>query len=156
QFVALSTQCVGIGANGTVPMVARVSLVDFRGQIILDTYIRPTNPVFSYRTTQTGIEPHHLENAPPFEQVKAIVEASIRGKTVVGHTLWEDFEVMGLRHPAYDTRDTALYLPYREALKMMNRVIGLPTLVFRFMQHSIAVQRQDSLENARALIDLYR
>ena len=35
-------------------------MVDFRGQVVLDTYVCPTMPVTDYRTATTGIEVAHL------------------------------------------------------------------------------------------------
>jgi hypothetical protein len=43
------------------------------------------------------------------------------------------------------TRDAALFLPYRSALRNLNNAIGLPTLIFRLMGREIAVEHQDSV-----------
>ncbi len=40
----------------------RVSLVGYRGNILLDVYVRPTMPVTDYRTAATGIEAGHLNS----------------------------------------------------------------------------------------------
>ncbi|KAF9270496.1 hypothetical protein L218DRAFT_38845 [Marasmius fiardii PR-910] len=48
DYVAVGTIHVSVSTTVTqnptqdVPMVARVSLVDYRGQVILDTHVRPT------------------------------------------------------------------------------------------------------------------
>jgi hypothetical protein len=39
---------------------SRVSIVDFRGNVMLDTFVSPTMQVSDYRTTTTGIEDSHL------------------------------------------------------------------------------------------------
>ncbi|KAG6381110.1 hypothetical protein JVT61DRAFT_5508 [Boletus reticuloceps] len=39
---------------------SRVSIVDFRGNVILDTCVAPTMQVSDYRTSTTGIEACHL------------------------------------------------------------------------------------------------
>lgn len=41
----------------------RVSIVDYRGQVILDNFVQPTMPVSDYRSAVTGIEPHHLASS---------------------------------------------------------------------------------------------
>ena len=38
-----------------------MTLVDFRGNIVLDTYVSPTMPVSDYRTSVTGISAEHLD-----------------------------------------------------------------------------------------------
>ncbi|KAF9505814.1 hypothetical protein BS47DRAFT_492039 [Hydnum rufescens UP504] len=156
KWVSLSTQCVGAGEGGTVSMLARVSLVDYRGKTIVDTYVKPTMPVVSYRTPYTGIEAHHLENGVPFNHALALVTSSVDGKIVVGHSLWQDFYALGIAHPASDTRDNALFLPFRAALSTMNSVVGLETLMYRLMRRLISTEHVNSLENARACMDLFR
>jgi len=158
QWVSLSTLSVGTSRAGTVPMLARVSLVDFRGNIILDTYVRPTTPVMNYRIEETGIETHHLEQGIDIAQVQSLVTQAISGKVVVGHSLWKDFYLLGMSYPALATRDTALFIPYRAMINQndLDSIIGLNTLVRILMQRLISVNHQDSLENARAAMDLYR
>lgn len=39
---------------------SRVSIVNFRGNVILDTFVAPTMQVSDYRTSTTGIEACHL------------------------------------------------------------------------------------------------
>lgn len=90
----------------------RVAIVDYRGQIVYHTYVQPTIPVTDYRTATTGIEPQHLhpsklfpneaghslsaytirplDTAAPFNDVQQRVANLIRGKILIGHTLWHD------------------------------------------------------------------
>ncbi|KAF9514301.1 hypothetical protein BS47DRAFT_885102 [Hydnum rufescens UP504] len=158
QWVSLATQSVGVGRFGSIPMLARISLVDFRGNTILDTYVRPTTPVMNYRIEETGIGAHHLEQGIPFTEAKSLVAAAISGKVVVGHSLWKDLYLLEMSVPAFATRDTALFIPYRAVINPndLSSIIGLNTLVGFLMQRLISVHHQDSLENARATMDLYR
>ncbi|EJU01192.1 hypothetical protein DACRYDRAFT_53439, partial [Dacryopinax primogenitus] len=147
-----------IGPGGTVPMLARATIVDFRGQMLLDTYVQPTAPITNYRTYTTGITAELLynESALPFDRVQATIGEIVRDRFIIGYTLWWDFSILGIRHPAKDTRDVGLYLPFRAALGQPNNVLGLPTLVWHFMRRRIAMRVHDSAENARAALDLYR
>lgn len=43
------------------------------------------------------------------------------------------FLVLGIPHPAVNTRDVALYQPFRNALKTPNQLVRLPTLTFHLM-----------------------
>lgn len=54
-----------------------------------------------------------------------------------------------------DTRDLALFLPFRAALGNPNSVVGLPTLVWHFMRRKMTMGT-DSAEISRASMDLYR
>ena len=41
--------------------------------------------------------------------------------------------VLGIPHPAVNTRDVALYQPFRNALRSPNQLVRLPTLTFHLM-----------------------
>ncbi|KAI0703565.1 hypothetical protein BC835DRAFT_1404068 [Cytidiella melzeri] len=157
QFLSVSCLVVGVGTGGGTSMVARVSVVNYRGHVVMDTYVQPLMHVTDYRTAITGIEPRHLSsaNARPFAEVQQDVANLLREKVVVGYTLWNDLSVLGVPHPGVATRDVALYRPFRTALQS-NQVIGLPTLMWRLMRRRVQEGTLDSVENARAALDLYR
>ncbi|KAG7450228.1 uncharacterized protein BT62DRAFT_927543 [Guyanagaster necrorhizus] len=138
-----------------IPMVARVSLTDYRGRILLDTLVRPTHQVENYRTDETGFSPSTFMGAPTLQEVQTRVSSIIRDKIIVGHCLWDFLSVLGLTHPAIATRDLALFLPLRQKLKSRT-IVQLALLVNFFMGRNIGLQYEDSLETARAVIDLFR
>ncbi|KAF8758410.1 Biotin and thiamine Synthesis associated domain [Rhizoctonia solani] len=177
RYRGLSCLAVGAGAGGSINMLARVTIIDYRGNEILDTYVQPTS---HYRTAQTKITEYHLSGANPhalpFDVVQTKVTDHIAGCIVVGYTLWNDLSILGLRHPAIDTRDIGLYLPFRDDLHQPSPP-KLPTLVWKFMQRHIQCSSIDSVskrtisdtifiayqynfavqaENARACMDLFR
>ncbi|KDQ12782.1 hypothetical protein BOTBODRAFT_112533, partial [Botryobasidium botryosum FD-172 SS1] len=158
RYVSLSCQSVGIGSGGTIPMLARATVVDYRGTILLDCLVQPTQPVVSYRTTTTGFKAEHFleDRMVPFHTVQASVAELIRGKVVVGYSLWTDFSVLGISHPALDTRDLAVYLPFRTALHTPNQIIGLQTLIWQLMRRHIRSGYINPVEDSRAAIDLFR
>ncbi|KAF5311981.1 hypothetical protein D9619_003369 [Psilocybe cf. subviscida] len=138
-----------------VPMVARVSLIDYRGQILLDTYVRPTYPVSDYRSSETNITYTTLSNASLFVDIQRQVATLIQGKILVGHRIWNFLSVLGIRHSALDTRDLALFRPMRKRLKS-DFVLELAVLVEVFMGRALGFQGEDSLEFSRAAMDLFR
>ncbi|KAF9229206.1 hypothetical protein BS17DRAFT_792179 [Gyrodon lividus] len=158
QILALSCSNVGVGPGGTTAMLARVSVVDFRGNVLLDTFVSPTMQVSDYRTATTGIETSHLlaPDIPSFDRVQQHVADLIKGKVIIGHSLWHDLSVLGIPHPAVATRDVALYQPFRNALRSPNQVIGLQTLMWHLMCRRCQDGHIHPVENARAALDLYR
>lgn len=90
---------VGIGTNGKDHMLARVSIVNERGEIIMDKYVKPTMPVIDYRTQYSGITPMHLENASNFADVQAEVSRIKFNRILVGHALHNDLRVLKMEHP---------------------------------------------------------
>lgn len=59
--------------------LARVSIVNFYGNIVFDTLVRPCNEnqehcqVIDYREWITGIKPVDLDNAPSFFNIEPII-----------------------------------------------------------------------------------
>ncbi|KAF8610815.1 hypothetical protein BDV93DRAFT_540469 [Ceratobasidium sp. AG-I] len=170
DYVGLACLDVGAGAGGSVPMLARATVIDYRGNQIFDAFVKPTQEVVTYKTSSTGIKAEHLDtdSALPFELVQAKVSELIKDKIIVGHTLWMSLAVLGISHLSSNTRDVALYLPFRVAMHQQNQMIGLPTLgksllehvvyyrVWNFMRRRTQAGFSNSLEDARASVDLYR
>lgn len=50
---------VGIGTVGESSL-GRITIVNFYGASVLDTYVSQTEAVTDYRTRHSGIQPHHL------------------------------------------------------------------------------------------------
>lgn len=158
QLLALSCTVVGVGPGGNTSMVARVAICNFRGTALLECYVVPTMTVTDYRTSTTGITPAHLSSpgARKFNDVQRDVADLIKDKVIVGHSLWNDLSVLGIPHPAVNTRDVALYQPFRNALRSPNQLVRLSTLTFHLMGRRCQEGQQNPLENARAALDLYR
>ncbi|KAJ7580695.1 ribonuclease H-like domain-containing protein [Mycena floridula] len=154
----MSCITIGVGPGGTISMLARVAIVDYQGQTVLDTYVVPTVKVTDYRTATTGIQPSHLSgsNAVQFSAVQEHIANLLKGNIIVGHSLWNDLSVLGIAHPAVDTRDVGLYQPFRNALHSPKQVVGLQTLAWQLMRRRFQQQESNPLENARAALDLYR
>ncbi|EJD51425.1 hypothetical protein AURDEDRAFT_57303 [Auricularia subglabra TFB-10046 SS5] len=91
-----------------------------------------------------------------FSEAQLHVAKFLRGKIVVGHQLWFDLAALNLRHLAIDTRDCALFLPFRGILGVQPAELSLPALIWHLMRRKITAGYQNSLEDARACIDLFR
>lgn len=97
--IAIDCEMVGIGENGKDHMLARVSIVNERGEVILDKYVKPTEPIVDYRTQYSGIRPFHMQKASSFEEVQQEVSNIKHNRIVIGHALHNDFKVLKLTHP---------------------------------------------------------
>ncbi|KAJ7579461.1 hypothetical protein C8J56DRAFT_1059061 [Mycena floridula] len=153
----MSCITIGAGPGGTISMLARVVIVDYQGQTVLDTYVVPTSKVTDYRTATTGIQPSHLSggNAVQFSVVQEHVANLLKGNILVGHSLWNDLSVVGIAHAAVDTRDVGLY-QVAMSHERLAQVVGLQTLAWQLMRRRCQQQESNPLENARAALDLYR
>jgi RNA exonuclease 4 len=114
RYVALDCEMVGVGENGVQSAVARVTIVDWDGNIVLDRYVKPDREITDYRTFVSGITAndytHH--NAIDLESCRKLVLDHLEGKILVGHALKNDLHALGISHDWQATRDTAKYEPF--------------------------------------------
>jgi RNA exonuclease 4 len=55
KYVALDCEMVGIGIDGTESSLARVSLVNYHGAVLLDEFVKQRERVVDYRTRHSGV-----------------------------------------------------------------------------------------------------
>jgi RNA exonuclease 4 len=149
---------VGVGKS-KVSVLARVSMVNFSGESIFDSYVRVNEKVTDYRTEVSGIRSPDLKSrdAMAYGQCRLIVQELLRGKVLVGHGLAKDLQVLDLFHPYYMIRDTSIYIPYmrrssRDGLWKARRLADLTT---QYLGIKIQNGEHDSIEDAAAAMALY-
>jgi RNA exonuclease 4 len=166
-YFALDCEMVGVGPDGLHSAVARVSLLNWEHQIVLDTFVQVPVPVTDFRTHISGIYPHdiHSERALPFQEVRMMVEGIVRGKILIGHGLENDLCALQLNHPWCDIRDTACYPPLmREVVVDYNShetqffPRKLRDLAWEKLGRLIQEENRPHcpLEDASAALDLYK
>ncbi|EPQ28185.1 uncharacterized protein PFL1_04014 [Pseudozyma flocculosa PF-1] len=156
SYIAVDCEMVGVGPKGSESHLARVSLVDFHGNLVLDRYVRPMEKVTDYRTWVSGIRPRHLRDAPPFSEVQAEVARLIKGKVLVGHAIQNDLKALMLSHPHALIRDTAAYQGLRDiAQSKMPSLRKLAKLVLG-IDIQVKGQPHSSVEDARATMAVFR
>lgn len=79
KYVAMDCEMVGVGYKGQDDMLARVSIVNKRGEVLLDKFVKPCEIVTDYRTSISGIRPHNIENGEDFHDVQDQVKKLIQG-----------------------------------------------------------------------------
>ncbi len=155
RYLALDCEMVTVGPEAAPSdALARLSIVNFHGQIIMDQHIRPTGRVIDYRTAVSGILPKHLAGMPTLAQIQGDVWKILEGKVVIGHDLKHDFCALLHQHPKALTRDTALYAPFRALAG--GKTPSLKLLAQHYLSVPIQGEMHDSVEDARAAMLLYR
>jgi RNA exonuclease 4 len=164
-YFALDCEMVGTGPDGFDSAVARVTLINWEHQVVLDTFVKVPVPVTDYRTHVSGIRPEDIESekALTFDEARAAVETILRGKILIGHGLENDLCALGLTHPWCDVRDTARYGPYmREVVDEDDKVVLKPRklrdLAWELLQRQIQCEGKPHcpMEDAGAALDIYK
>jgi RNA exonuclease 4 len=134
--------------------LARVSVVNYHGVQIYDSYVIPKEEVTDWRTAVSGISPDLMENARSFEEVQRNVAGIMQGRILVGHDVMKDLNVLMLGHPRVDLRDTSRHEPYRALAGGSSP--GLKMLAANLLGVGIQGGAHSSVEDARACMLLYR
>lgn len=79
KYVALDCEMVGAGRKGRIDLLARVSIVNTFGNVLLDKYVKPTKYVTDYRTPISGIRPQNILNGDDFHKVQKEVLRLLKG-----------------------------------------------------------------------------
>ncbi|OIW32078.1 hypothetical protein CONLIGDRAFT_629769 [Coniochaeta ligniaria NRRL 30616] len=154
KYLAMDCEMVGVGADGHESALARVSVVDFHGRQVYDSYVRPKERVTDWRTHVSGIAPKHMHGARSFEEVQAQVAELMKGRILVGHDIRHDLQALLLEHPTKLVRDTARFSGFRKyghgpkpALRVLAKEI---------LDVEIQTGQHSSIEDARVAMLLFR
>lgn len=160
-IVALDCEMVGTGKYGGRSSVARVTLIDWEGNPIVDTYVSQNRPVTDYRTFVSGITKENLEGATmTLEHCRELLSQLLYNRILVGHALKNDMEALGITHPWWLTRDTATYLPFMK--KRVNISAWWPRKLKELANEKLEREIQilgkphSPFQDALAALDLYK
>lgn len=154
KYVAVDCEMVGVGESGNESALARVSIVDFHGRQVYDSFVRPKERVTDWRTHVSGVSPRNMATARTFEEVQAATAELLKGRILVGHDVRHDLQALLLEHPSKMIRDTARFSGFRKyghGPKPALRVLAKEILDVEIQsgQHS-------SIEDARVAMLLFR
>jgi RNA exonuclease 4 len=161
RYVALDCEMVGFGENGKYSALARVIIVNWQGDVLMDEYIKQEHAVTDYRTFVSGITKEILDNAVmDLAACQKQVSELLKGKILVGHGLKNDLKVLGISHTWHMIRDTAKYEPYMK-VRFQDGVLwprGLKDLCKEKLNRDVQVYGRPHCpkEDALSAMDLYR
>ena len=155
KYVAVDCEMVGVGPNpDEESALARVSIVNFHGDQLYDSFVQTKEPVTDYRTHVSGITAKLLQGARTLETVQADVAKLLDGKVLIGHALRNDLDALLLGHPKRDIRDTSKHPAFRQLAA--GRTPGLKKLAREILGVDIQGGEHSSIEDARATMLLFR
>jgi len=165
-YFALDCEMVGVGPEGLDSALARISIINWDNELVLDTYVRVQEKVTDYRTFVSGIRQEHIESnsATTLEEVRDTVSKILRGKILIGHGLENDLKAIGIGHPWCDIRDTTTYQPYMQQAPITKdeapvfRPRKLKGLAWAYLGEEIQVigKAHSPIEDAMATMNLYK
>ncbi|KAF9650974.1 ribonuclease H-like protein [Thelephora ganbajun] len=154
RYIALDCEMVGVGIDGKESSLARISIVNYYGAVLLDEIVKQRERVVDYRTEWSGIRPSDMVNAQPFTEVQKRVADLLKGKILVGHAVFNDLKALLLSHPFPSTRDTQ-QLAYKYKLSK-GRHPALRDLTAQEFGIQIQGGEHSSVTDARATMAIYR
>ncbi|PVG02511.1 ribonuclease H-like protein [Serendipita vermifera] len=154
KFLALDCEMVGVGPFGSESALARVTVVNYIGDVVLDEFVLPQETVTDWRTFISGIRKEDMAHAKPFHEVQKMVSDLLEDRFLVGHALSNDLQALLLSHPWLKTRDTQGFQPFK-ALTRTKRP-GLRKLVKAVFDIEIQKGEHNPVVDARAPMALYR
>ena len=154
KYVGIDCEMVGVGGDEDRSVLARVSIVNFHGSQVYDSFVRPKEFVTDWRTHVSGVSSKHMATARPFEQVQEDVATIIKDRVLVGHAIKNDLAVLMLSHPKRDIRDTSRFSAFRKFSG--GRAPSLKKLAKEVLGVDIQGGEHSSIEDARATMLLFR
>lgn len=155
RYIAIDCEMVGVGPpDHELSALARVSLVNYNGHCVLDTFVKPKERVTDWRTWVSGVSAKDMAKAITLEEAQKKVHEIINGKILIGHAIHNDLDALFLSHPKRDIRDTARHQPFRKIAKQKNP--GLKRLAKEILGLDIQGAAHSSVEDARVTMMLYK
>ena len=154
----VAVDCEMVGVDGNQDALARVSIVNYNGHVIMDKYVIPDKRITDFRSWVSGVYPYHLKienGAITFKEAKKMSHRILKDKIIAGHSLNHDFKVLDFTPPEEDgkLRDLTRFTKYKN---QFGQIRSLKNLALDLLGKKIQQGEHSSVTDAQASIGLYR
>lgn len=151
----LALDCEMVKTEGDHFELARISMINWDGEVVLDELVKPKRPVVDYLTAYSGMTAALLEPVTTtMEDVqKRLLERLTPRSILIGHSLNSDLTALKITHPFIV--DTTIIYPHPRGPPLK---CGLKWLSQKYLGREIqkSAAGHDSVEDARAVLDLVK
>lgn len=136
--------------------LARISLIDWDGKVVLDELVKPPDPVKDYLTPWSGITESMMRDVTTtLPEIQQMLSKVVTPHTILaGHSLDSDFRALKLAYPF--VVDTTLLYPHPKGPPQKS---SLKWLAQKYLDRDIqqsSAKGHDSVEDALACLDLIK
>ncbi|THW15611.1 hypothetical protein D6D23_08891 [Aureobasidium pullulans] len=152
----LTVDCEMITTSVERFALARVSFIDWDGNVVLDELVKPPGTVTDYLTQYSGITKEMMEGVTQtLEELQAKLKDVLTPRTILlGHSLDSDLRALRMSFPFIV--DTTLIYPHPKGPPQKS---SLKWLTQKYLSREIqnrGPQGHDSVEDAKACLDLVK
>ena len=142
-----------------VSVAGRCTIVDYNGDVLYDSHIRPNLEIITLRTCVSGITYRDLNDATPFDEARQEVMDLLRNRPVVAHDIKHDLSSLQLSLRPESIRDTSTCTPLRKlaGVPLSHPHAALWKLAKNVLGRDVQTELpHSSLKDARVAMELYR
>jgi len=151
----LSLDCEMCLTEGDQSELARISLVGWDGEVVLDELVQPSRPVTNYLTQYSGITKEMLDPVTTTlaDIQKRLLTILTPRSILIGHSLNSDLTALKITHPFIV--DTSIIYPHPRGPPLK---CSLKWLTQKYVNKEIQKggSGHDSVEDARAVLELVK
>jgi RNA exonuclease 1 len=155
-FKAYALDCEMVLTTDDRYSLARISILDWEGKLMMDKVVLPDLPVKNYFTQFSGITEEKLKGVTTrlADIQKELSELFDSSTVLIGHSLESDFSALKMTHPF--VIDTSMLYPHPRGLPLRS---SLKFLSNKYLNREIqkgGANGHDSVEDAKAVLDLVK